>query len=100
MDDLAAGAAATRLVAAPRFRLAPTLECQCSRVGANLNLGGRLQFKLRVEVLMLDIKDRNHGGRQGAYSADDAARVSSLKRTALLGKCILENAFSGLPVSF
>jgi transposase len=45
----------------------------------------RTRFKLRVEVLMLKIKDRNHKGKQGAYSADDAARFSFLKRTALAG---------------
>jgi hypothetical protein len=71
MDDLAAGAAATRSVAAPRFKVAPTMEA-------------RLQFKLRIEVQMFEIKDRNHKGRQGAYPADDSARVSFLKRTAKL----------------
>ena len=45
----------------------------------------RTRFKLRCEVLMLEIKDRNHKGRQGAYSADDHARNSFLKRTALPG---------------
>ena len=34
---------------------------------------------------MLEIKDRNHTGRQGAYFADNAARASFLKHTALLG---------------
>ena len=47
----------------------------------------RTRFKLRCEVLMLEIKDRNHKGRQGAYSADDHARNSFLKRTALPGLC-------------
>ena len=45
----------------------------------------RTRFKLRCEVLMLEIKDRNHKGKQGAYTADDHARHSFLKRTALPG---------------
>jgi hypothetical protein len=45
----------------------------------------RTRFKLGAEVLLLEIKHRNHKGTQGAYSADDAARVSFLKRTALPG---------------
>jgi hypothetical protein len=36
-------------------------------------------------MLMLEIKDRNHNLTQFTYSADDAARVSFLKRTALPG---------------
>ncbi len=44
----------------------------------------RTRFKLRCEVLMVEIKDRNHTeGKQGAYTADDYARHSFLKRTAL-----------------
>ena len=53
----------------------------CSQHGSRT----RLQFKLRVEMLMLEIKDRNHNLTQFTYSADDAARVSFLKRTALPG---------------
>jgi hypothetical protein len=34
---------------------------------------------------MVEIKDRNHKGKQGAYAADDHARHSFLKRTALPG---------------
>ena len=34
---------------------------------------------------MVEIKDRNHKGKQGAYTADDHARHSFLKRTALPG---------------
>jgi len=45
----------------------------------------RTRFKLRCEVLMVEIKDRNHKGKQGAYTADDHARHSFLKRTALPG---------------
>ena len=45
----------------------------------------RTRFKLRCEVLMLEIKDRNHKGKQGAYTADDHVRHSFLKRTALPG---------------
>jgi len=45
----------------------------------------RTRFKPRCEVLMVEIKVRNHKGRQGAYSADDHARNSFLKRTALPG---------------
>jgi hypothetical protein len=55
------------------------------QIVAYSTMAGRLQFKLRVEVLMLEIKDRNHTGRQGAYFADNAARASFLKHTALLG---------------
>jgi len=45
----------------------------------------RTRFKPRCEVLMVEIKVRNHKGKQGAYTADDHVRHSFLKRTALPG---------------
>jgi flagellar basal body P-ring protein FlgI len=55
VNDLSAGVSSsvvTHSVASPRFKSQATME-------------EHTRFKLRVEVLMLEIKDHNHKGRQG-----------------------------------